>query len=187
MLTVGDLMRREVITVAPGVTLRDLVELLAQEHISGAPVIRNGRLVGVVSASDVMSYLASLPVVPTARTDLLEQGETASPGEWEEGADAPSAFFTDYWDDAGADVRERIERLDAPEWDVLEEHTVAEAMTRAVATLRSDGDVREAARLFVQRRIHRVLVVTDGVLEGILTTTDLVRAVAAGRLVPAPG
>ncbi len=185
MLTIADLMEPEVITVAPGLSLRDVVELLAYRHISGAPVVEGTRLVGVVSASDVMTLLASLPVVPSERTDFLEQGEVAPAGEWEEGEEAPSAYFTDLWQDTGADFQERIQRLEGPEWDILEEHTVAEAMTRSVATLPMHSDVATAARFFMERKIHRAVVTDHGAVRGILTTTDLVRAVADGRLVAA--
>jgi CBS domain-containing protein len=184
MLTIADLMQRELITVAPGLTLRGLVELLAQSHISGAPVLEGEQLVGVVTASDVMSYLASLPGVPTERTDFVEQDEPPPPEDWT-GDEPLAAYFTDTWDNAGAELPERFETTDSPEWDVLESHTVAEAMTRAVVTLESDTDLSTAARTLVDRRIHRILVATDGTLEGILTTTDLVRAIADGRLVPA--
>jgi len=187
MLTVSDLMAPEVITVAPNLTLRDLVELLARRHISGAPVVQGNRLVGVVSASDVMSLLASLPAVPTERTDFLEQGEVVPAGEWEEGEEAPAAYFTDLWQDSGADLQERIQRLEGPEWDILEDHTVAEAMSRSVATLPLHSDLATAAQYLVSRRIHRAVVTDHGALRGILTTTDLVRAVAEKKLVPKGG
>jgi CBS-domain-containing membrane protein len=123
--------------------------------------------------------------VPTEQTEFLEQGEVEPAGEWEEG-DAPVAsYFVDLWDNAGADVYERIRSTTAPEWDPLAEHTVAEAMSRRVATLPPDTDVGTAARFLADRRIHRVLVMEGGSLQGVLTTTDIVRAVAAGRLVPA--
>ena len=49
-----DLMQVEVITVQDDTALEDVLDLLMQEHISGAPVVdREGMLVGVISQVDV--------------------------------------------------------------------------------------------------------------------------------------
>ncbi len=181
MLNVRDLMSTHLVTISPELTLRDTVELLANQHIGGAPVVASGRVVGVLSASDVLAFEAATPGVPTARPEQVEW-ELEAPEEWEEGAEAPGAFFSEMWTDAGADVSERLEELQGPEWDVLQEHTVAEAMTRSVYAVRPDMNVVEAARYMVDRSIHRALVMEKGNLVGILTTTDIMRAVAERRL-----
>lgn len=41
-----------------------------------------------------------------------------------------------------------------------------------------DTTVREAARKMLDVEVQRLLVIEDGVLQGILTATDVVRAVA---------
>ena len=43
---------------------------------------------------------------------------------------------------------------------------------------------QQAARSMLRAGVHRLLVMEDGRLAGLVTTTDLVRAVAAGKLVP---
>lgn len=53
--TVADLMRRKVVTVSPSATVRELVDLLRTEGISGVPVVdQDGKVVGTVSSSDLM-------------------------------------------------------------------------------------------------------------------------------------
>jgi CBS-domain-containing membrane protein len=47
-------MRRDVVTISPSASIRDLVRLLRQHEISGVPVVEEGRLVGNVSMSDVV-------------------------------------------------------------------------------------------------------------------------------------
>ena len=55
MTTVEHVMSREVVSISPDANVHELLHLLAQEQISGVPVITdNGRLVGVVSASDIV-------------------------------------------------------------------------------------------------------------------------------------
>jgi len=54
MMIAKDLMQVEVITVQDDTALEDVLDLLMQEHISGAPVVdREGFLVGVISQVDV--------------------------------------------------------------------------------------------------------------------------------------
>jgi CBS domain-containing protein len=168
----------------PEVGLRDAIALLIDQHVSGAPVVAGGRVLGVVTSTDILEFADAAPAVPALRTDQLEGEE--QPEEWEEGEAPPSAYFSEWWTDAGADVAERTERTDSPEWDVLAGHTVAEVMTRRVCAVRPDASVAAAADYMLRAGVHRVLVVDEGQLTGILTTTDYVRAVAQGLLRPAP-
>jgi CBS domain-containing protein len=55
MLTVRDVMTRSVSTVRPETPLRDVAQLLAQQGISGVPVVGpDGAVVGVVSEADLL-------------------------------------------------------------------------------------------------------------------------------------
>lgn len=57
-----------------------------------------------------------------------------------------------------------------------------DVMTPTVITIPKDAPVAEAARKMVESRIHRLLVVdTDGKPLGILSTTDIIRAMRGSR------
>ena len=56
MLTVRDIMTREVLTVSPETTLREAMTLLAARHVSGAPVVSGEKLVGMLTATDLLAY-----------------------------------------------------------------------------------------------------------------------------------
>ncbi|HVV84426.1 MAG TPA: CBS domain-containing protein [Kofleriaceae bacterium] len=58
----------------------------------------------------------------------------------------------------------------------------ADVMTRQPITTGVGASLAAAARAMVQHRIHRVLVVDGGRLAGVLTTSDLTRAVDDARL-----
>ena len=182
MLSVKHIMTPDLISVTPELTLRNLVELLAREHISGAPVLEGHRVVGVISADDVLSFLASEPVVPAEREMDTVTEEMSLVDEWKEGDEAPGAFFLDIWADAGADVAERLSAVESPEWDLLGEHAVAEAMSRRVFRIGPDESVGAAARLMERAGVHRLLVMDDDNLLGLVSTTDIMQAVAEGRL-----
>ena len=55
MLTAQDIMTRSVITVREDATVRELATLFLAQNISGAPVVdANGRVIGVVTESDLI-------------------------------------------------------------------------------------------------------------------------------------
>ncbi len=62
--------------------------------------------------------------------------------------------------------------------DALNEHTIEDVMTRKVCFLPPDASVSEAARYMWQARIHRLLVLEDGQLRGILSMSDAARVLA---------
>ena len=184
MLRVRDLMTTEIVCVTPEMSLRDAIDLLAKGHLSGAPVVSGGRIVGVVSATDLMAFLAQQPGVPTQRGLTSESGDgmEIDAAEADSDMDFQSAYFADLWDDVGADASARFESTAAPEWDMLAEHDVGEVMTRTpVHTVLPDDSAESAARLMQRERIHRVLVTEDESLVGILSSLDIVRAAADHR------
>jgi len=184
MLRVRDIMTTEVVSVGPETSVRDAIDLLANRHLSGAPVISGGRIVGVVSATDLMTFLAQLPGVPTTWAFGSEIGEDLEVTAQEADADTAwqSAYFADLWDDVGADATARFESTASPEWDALSEHEVSEVMTRApLHVVVPDDSAELAARVMQSEKIHRVLVVKDGRLVGIVSSLDIARAAADHR------
>jgi CBS domain-containing protein len=191
MLSVRDLMARAPITVEPEETLRSAADLLTAAGVSGAPVTAGSTVAGIVTLTDILAFAADDPGVPTLREaspNALDDGEDAG-GEELEGLDQAeeeaSSWFFEMWEDAGADVVTRMQTVESPEWDALDEHTVSEVMTRAVFSVDADASVQEAADLMERERIHRVLVKENGRLAGVLSAWDVVRAVARGDLVVA--
>jgi CBS domain-containing protein len=176
-LTVADVMTRDVITVEPEQTLREVVDILADRGVSGAPVVAGARILGVISKSDLLEFLAATPAVPAARS-FSEWGEIESAPEELEGDEEASAYYRDLWDDAGADTVERFAETDAPEWDLLSEYTASSIMTRRLETIEPDASIAAAALRFLEQRVHRLLVVKNGNLEGVVSMTDLVRMLA---------
>lgn len=178
---VREFMSIDPVLVDPDLSLRNLVDLLAREHISGVPVVAGRRVVGVVTMDDVVGFLASQPTVPAASQETVEQGETEPVDQWEEGDESVSAFFVEEWADAGADVAERFATVTAPEWDLLGEHPVEEVMSRRLLTVTPDSSIAEAARIMEREKVHRLLVMDGESLHGILSTSDVTRAVAESR------
>lgn len=184
VLTVRDIMSTGVLTLSPDLTIRDAIELLVARHITGAPVVVGSRVVGGISANDILAFEAATPGVPTERPEQLDEDRMEEPAEeaWEREPEPTGAYFSELWSDAGADVAERFAELAGPEWDVLQEHTVAEAMSRGVRWVRPGLSVSDAAAYMLKQRIHRAVVLDGDDLVGIVTATDIMRAVAERRL-----
>jgi acetoin utilization protein AcuB len=133
-MRVAEIMHTDVQTIAADALIQEVVERLAEGHVTGLPVVDRGRrLLGVVSTSDLL------------------EAEAAAVG-----------------------TRDR---------DVLFENTeVSEIMTARPLTVTPETSVREAAQQMLYAEVHRLFVESEGKLVGVISQTDIVRAVAQGRL-----
>lgn len=185
MLRLRDIMATDVVAISSEATVREAMELLSRHHVSGAPVVNGTTLVGVVSATDLMEFAAALPGVPTAidtREEWIESIDPLPDDQVDAENEPGCAFYADMWEDAGADVTQRLATPSTPEWNALEEHTVGEAMTLGpLVTLGPDASAEAAAEIMRAKGIHRVLVTEGGELVGIVSALDIVKAAADHR------
>jgi CBS domain-containing protein len=62
-------------------------------------------------------------------------------------------------------------------------HTrVGDIMTRLPKTIEPDADIKLAAQQMLYLEVHRLFVVADGKLLGVISQSDIVRAVASGQV-----
>jgi len=177
MVTLAQIMSKEVKTVTPETTLRELAEFLVSERVSGAPVVASGRVVGVVSVSDLLEFDSEGRSVPVYRSSA-EADALSGDEEWNEAeGDSTASYYADMWVDAGAEVETRL-ATDSPEWNALDDHVVSEVMTARLLSLPPTAEVQDAARHMDEAEVHRLLVMEGDSLLGVITSTDIVRAVA---------
>ena len=171
MLKLKNLMNSEVVSVSPDLTLRELLEVFTELEVSGAPVVTGSQVVGVISMTDVF--------------DLQEENGGLS---LRSGIDEPEApgrkrsGSQDSWDDPSEEALGWARATQARDLDLLDQFTVADVMTREVRSQPSSTPVKKAAHHMLGLGISRILVIDNGELQGIVTTTDIVRAVAEGKL-----
>ncbi|HVM24089.1 MAG TPA: CBS domain-containing protein [Candidatus Limnocylindrales bacterium] len=61
-MRVSDVMSRTLLSVPPDMPLRDVARLLSEHRISGAPVVEDGRCIGVVSEADLLIKQLGRPI-----------------------------------------------------------------------------------------------------------------------------
>ena len=132
-MRVADVMQKDVVTVREDATVAEVVTILADAHVSGAPVVnRHGALIGAISATDLL---------------LAEAEHDSSEG------------------------RERLFR----------DTVVSELMTPDPLTIDPAETVKEAARQMLYAEVHRLFVVLDGELLGVISRSDAARVLAQAR------
>jgi CBS domain-containing protein len=183
MLRLRDIMTRRVVTLEPQMTLREAMEILVARHLSGAPVVSGQKVVGVISAGDLLSFAAAPPRDDERQPKPTLVDEWDQPAEWEDDEDSQSAsFFTDMWDEHTEDANDVIDTQGETSSDNLSNHLVEEAMTKTIRWLSPDADVRSAADMMRHYSVHRVLVVNRGRLVGLVSAMDIAKAVADRKL-----
>ncbi len=178
-------MTNDVVVTTPEMTLREAAELFAAHHISGAPVVSGNKVIGVVSAADILELVAAARGVAQGideQVDTLGWNGRSLEDDSTSDGEPPTSYFTDLWAEASDDVTERVNNPKASDVDILDERCVEEIMSRALVALSPHDDVCGAADLMREKSIHRVLIVQNGELVGIVTTLDIVKAVADRKL-----
>lgn len=150
-----DLMTQEVVSVAPDMSLKEVDRVLLSYGVSGAPVVEDGVLVGVVSRADVVRFL------------YAEQSEAAR----------ISGFYTSPFP-IPIPALEQLARGTRRITEDMAHKTVREIMSTDVRAVSPQADVREVASLMASEGFHRVPVLEQGKLVGIVTSLDLVRRLA---------
>jgi CBS domain-containing protein len=57
MFTIEQVMAKKLISVDPNATIKDVAEILAKKEFHALPVLENGKLVGIVTTTDLINYL----------------------------------------------------------------------------------------------------------------------------------
>ncbi|MDH3422931.1 MAG: CBS domain-containing protein [Gemmatimonadota bacterium] len=176
-------MRTDVVTIRADDSARSLARLLADSEISGVPVLDgNGAVVGVASTTDLVRLAAGEAEISLASATLRPEFDRSSDIDEEEFDDVleadPYGFFLP--EDSAFAAGAIFEQLPESTFDRM---TVEDVMTPVSFSVRPDMTVPELCAYLVRGRIHRALVVESGALVGIVTSQDVLRAVAEGSLV----
>lgn len=150
-ITAREIMSQPAVSIREDSTVRDLLVLLHEKHFSGVPVVDgSGRLTGVITLTDLLA------IDPTAHPEYPV---------------AVSDFHTSPAMDGLSEASGMLEPADA----VLD-LPVGALMSRQAITATEEASIGEVADLMASRRIHRVIVVRDRDLVGIISVMDILQA-----------
>ncbi len=149
MLTVVDIMTREVVTVSPQTEIVQAAKLLLERHINGLPVIdERGNLVGILCQSDLIAQQKRFPI-PSVFNLLDGIIPLTSPSRFEK----------------------EVQKISAV--------TVGDAMTRDPVVVSPGTTIEEVARLMVNKNLHTLPVVDGNKLVGIIGKEDVLRTLVS--------
>jgi CBS domain-containing protein len=60
-LTIGEIMTREPLTISAHATIREAAKMMLQHKIGGLPAMEDGKLVGIITESDIFRVMAQNP------------------------------------------------------------------------------------------------------------------------------
>lgn len=146
MPKVADVMTRDVITVTPETTLRELASILSEKNINGVPVVDDkGNVLGVVCESDLVNQNKPLHI-PTVFVILDSVIPMENP--WR--------------------LQKEFKRLAAT--------TVGDIYSKPAVSVKPDTDLSEVARIMSERRLYTLPVIEGGKLVGVVGKADVIRS-----------
>lgn len=149
---VSQLMQTGILTVTPSMKVGELADFLDENRIHGVPVVdKKGKLLGVVSRSDIVRLLA----------DEERDEKFHNP------------FYSGFVDDEDyrSLVPEEKKRQEIPQ-------TVRDIMTNRLISISETASAGTAAALMAKEKVHRILVTRGGAFVGIVSAIDLLRCLA---------
>ncbi len=177
-----DLMTLTPITVPEQMTVGELCDLLQEKNINGAPVVdRRGRLVGVVTQEDIIygamghpmySSVGSAAAVPRDKgrrskkrvvAMLRESGLRAAPETSGRPGEKP------FW----SDQHRSPDPMEMP---------VSAIMTSPAISADENTPLSDLCRIMWNLRIHRVPILREGKVTGLVSAMDLCRAILEGKI-----
>jgi CBS domain-containing protein len=154
-VTAADLMQTDVAKLLASAPIESALGTFQDYHISGAPVVNEaGELVGVLSASDLI------------RSEHTGEGGFAS-------------RESDYYMSDEASGEEPPPLGDDYSTPTIGQETVGDWMNARIISVAPDATLGQVCEQMRRESVHRVFVVDEKQLLGVVSSTDLVRYVAS--------
>lgn len=154
-MKVKDVMRSDVMFVRPHWTVFDCAKAFEKNNISGAPVVDHGRVIGIVSISDLVRFMG----LKLVDADIL--------AEQPQGLSMLLLNLVQIGKDY-IDFKKELERI--------AKFTVKDVMSKDVVSISPHANLYEAAKLMEDNDVNRLPVIHNGKLVGIIARADLIRA-----------
>ena len=155
MKRVKDYMRSDVFFVRPNFTIFEVAKVLSKNNIGGAPVVERGRVIGMISISDITKFMS----IHIPNSDIIAH----DPNSVSIMLLSILKMGKDY-----RDFKKDLERIS--------HFQVKDMMSRNVVAIAPDSPLFEAAGMMEKYDVNRLPVIEGSKLIGIITRGDLLRA-----------
>ncbi len=153
MTKVEEVMTKPVVTVPPEMSVKEAAALLAEKDVSGAPVIADGRIIGIFSEVDILRSLK------TTKKNLRMVFPSIS--------------------SIGIAFQEEVVQRELLEaYEEIGSRSVSEVMSKEAHTVTTDTTLKEAVMAMVLNDVNRLPVTQAGQLVGIVTRGDIIKGLA---------
>jgi CBS domain-containing protein len=192
--TAADVMRTNVLTIAPESTILHATRVMLENKVSALPVLENEKLIGILTSSDLLRFIITMyttldkkvtvadymtdEVVTVSRDTTLLEAHTLMGAKRirslpviEEGKIVGLVTRTDLM--SSDPSRPAMQNSQETSTKVLAQH-VEKVMITDVITIAPSSELTEAARIMLEKKIHCLPVVDEKQqMLGIITESDL--------------
>ena len=154
MKKVRDVMCTNVVCFSPESSVFEVARILSEKNISGAPVVENEKVVGVISTSDIVKFIKTklkigsvheIPSLSLLFLDLIKTGK-------------------DF-----VELKKEIKKI--------ENVKIKNIMSKKVVSISPEASIFDAAELMDKYDVNRLPVIENGKLIGIIARADIIKAI----------
>jgi CBS domain-containing protein len=158
-MKVNKVMTKDVFVVSPDDTIAHAVNKLAENGISGSPVVNaDGELVGIITEADILNGLK----VKYKRLQMVYPSLSLV-----------SVNFVETFDD-----KEAVEAFKE-----ISSSTVSQLMTKDVVTVESGSELGQVVQMMMEKNVNRIPVMKKGKIVGIVSRADIIKGFAKSDIV----
>lgn len=147
-MKVKNFMTKKVLTVNKDMSVKEFIRIMEENNITGAPVVdENEKVIGVISVTDVIKRSNYVNKELAHCEDCYEVNPTTGIVEIHK-------YYT----------------------EELFEKSIENLMTRKLISITPEADLVKAVDIFLSTPVHRILVMENDKIEGIISTKDTLKA-----------
>ncbi|MFH0710946.1 MAG: CBS domain-containing protein [Candidatus Aenigmatarchaeota archaeon] len=150
-----EFMNQEVVYLHPEAMIFDVARVFSEKGISGAPVVENDKVIGMISLSDIIKFM-TLKLMDAEIISHEPQG---------------LSFLLLNLVKLGKDFidfKKELERISKLEIKYM--------MSKDIVSIKPDANLIEVAEVMEKHDVNRLPVIEDGRLIGIIARADLIKA-----------